>query len=192
MSETSLKQHWTPKKIVCYVTYRLIARRLPGDIPFIGTFFQGIRNLVCKPLFKESGDFIHVGKGAVFGNGCNIIMRDNAAIGAFAELGGNHAVITIGRYVLMGNHCTIIAENRKALDDDFLGYEGKDIIIDDFAWLGDRTIILPGVRIGKHAIIGAGAVVPKDIPDFAIAVGNPAVVKKYRKLPLPTNRFTEE
>jgi acetyltransferase-like isoleucine patch superfamily enzyme len=41
--------------------------------------------------------------------------------------------------------------------------------------------VLPGVRIGKHAIIGAGAVVSKDVPDYAVAVGNPAVVKKYRK-----------
>ena len=58
---------------------------------------------------------------------------------------------------------------------------GKDVLIDDHAWLGDRVIVLPGVRIGRHAIIGAGAVVSKDVPDYAIAVGNPAVVKKYRK-----------
>lgn len=55
------------------------------------------------------------------------------------------------------------------------------VVSDDFAWIGHRVTILPGVRIGKHAIIGAAAVVTKDVPDYAIAVGNPATVKKYRK-----------
>ena len=47
-------------------------------------------------------------------------------------------------------------------------------------WIGSRAIILPGVTIGTGAIIGAGAVVAKDVPAYAIAVGNPARVVKYR------------
>ena len=82
---------------------------------------------------------------------------------------------------MMGWHCTIITQNHLYLEEGFDGCKGEDIIIDDFVWIGDHVIILPGVRIGKHAIIGAGAVVTKDIPDYAIAVGNPAVVKKFRK-----------
>jgi maltose O-acetyltransferase len=138
--------------------------------------------LVCRPLFKESAKIIGIGKGVEFDNGCNIVMRDHANIGSYSNLGGPHATITIGRHVMMGTHCNIICQNHKYLEEGFDGFEGKDVLIDDFAWIGDRVIILPGVRIGKHAIIGAGAVVPKDIPDYAIAVGNPAVVKKYRKI----------
>ena len=55
-----------------------------------------------------------------------------------------------------------------------------DIVIDDHAWLGVGVIVLSGVRIGKGAVIGAGSVVTKDIPDYAIAVGNPARVVKMR------------
>jgi len=53
--------------------------------------------------------------------------------------------------------------------------------IGDDVWIGARTVILPGVRIGSHAVIGAGAVVLKDIPDWAIAVGAPARVLRDRR-----------
>ena len=48
-------------------------------------------------------------------------------------------------------------------------------------WIGQRVIILPGVRIGDGVIIGAGAVVTKDVPDYAVVAGNPARIIKYRK-----------
>jgi acetyltransferase-like isoleucine patch superfamily enzyme len=55
-----------------------------------------------------------------------------------------------------------------------------DITIGDDVWIGTNTIVLSGVSIGQGAIIGAGAVVSKDIPPYAIAVGNPIQIKKYR------------
>ena len=178
---TVIRQQWDIRKILCYTLYRLIARHLPGDIPLLGRWFGRLRVLVCRPLFLKSARIIGVGQGASFGNGSNIIMRDHANIGAYAGIGGNHATITIGRHVMMGNYCTIIAQNHRYLEEGFDGFEGKDVLIDDYAWLGDRVIILPGVRVGRHAIIGAGAVVARDVPDYAVAVGNPAVIKKFRK-----------
>ncbi len=61
----------------------------------------------------------------------------------------------------------------------FDGYSKRSNIGHD-VWIGSQAIILPGVKIGTGAIIGAGAVVAKDIPPYAIAVGNPAKVVKYR------------
>jgi acetyltransferase-like isoleucine patch superfamily enzyme len=55
-----------------------------------------------------------------------------------------------------------------------------DIVIEDDAWLGVGVVVLDGVRIGKGAVIGAGSVVTRDIPDNAIAVGVPASVVKMR------------
>jgi acetyltransferase-like isoleucine patch superfamily enzyme len=78
---------------------------------------------------------------------------------------------------MMGQHFTIIAQNHKYLEEGYDGFESKDVVIDDYAWIGDRAIILAGVRISKYDIIGAGAVVPRNIPDYAVVVGNPAVVK---------------
>lgn len=54
-------------------------------------------------------------------------------------------------------------------------------VIGNDVWIGTRAIIMPGVRIGNGVIIGAGAVVTKDIPDYAIVGGIPARILKYRK-----------
>lgn len=56
----------------------------------------------------------------------------------------------------------------------------KRVLIEESVWIGENVCILPGVTIGRNAIIGAGAVVTKDVPAWSLAVGNPAVViKKY-------------
>ena len=56
----------------------------------------------------------------------------------------------------------------------------SDCEIGDDVWIGARVIILPGVTIGSHCIIGAGAVVTRDVPDYAIVGGVPAKVIRYR------------
>lgn len=48
-------------------------------------------------------------------------------------------------------------------------------------WIGEGVIILPGVSIGNGVILGAGSVVRRDVPDWAVVIGNPAEVVKYRK-----------
>lgn len=54
----------------------------------------------------------------------------------------------------------------------------KPVLIRKGAWIGAGATMLPGISIGKHAIVGAAAVVTKDVPDYAIVVGNPAKVVK--------------
>ena len=54
----------------------------------------------------------------------------------------------------------------------------RDVSIGDGCWIGEKVCILPGVSIGEKCIIGAGSVVTKSIPDYSIAVGNPAKVLK--------------
>jgi len=57
----------------------------------------------------------------------------------------------------------------------------REIVIGNDVWVGRNTLILPSVKkIGDGAVIGAGAVVTKDVPDFSVVVGNPAKVVKYR------------
>jgi len=58
--------------------------------------------------------------------------------------------------------------------------EKHEIIIDDLVWIGFRCILLPGIHIGKCAIIGAGSVVTKDVPPYHIAAGNPAQIIRKR------------
>ena len=54
----------------------------------------------------------------------------------------------------------------------------KPVEVGDYAWIGAGATVLPGVRVGHHAVIGASSVVTKDVPDYAVAVGNPARVVK--------------
>ena len=56
----------------------------------------------------------------------------------------------------------------------------RPVVIGDDVWIAARAIILPGVTIGKGSIIGAGAVVTKDVPEYAVVGGNPARVIRYR------------
>ena len=57
----------------------------------------------------------------------------------------------------------------------------KRIVVKPYAWIGSHSIILPGVTIGENAVIGAGSVVTKDVPDNAIAVGNQEKIIKFIK-----------
>jgi acetyltransferase-like isoleucine patch superfamily enzyme len=64
--------------------------------------------------------------------------------------------------------------------DDFAGIE-KPVVIEDYVWVATRAMILPGVRIGRGAVVGAGSVVTKDVAAGTIVAGNPAKVIRERK-----------
>jgi virginiamycin A acetyltransferase len=70
---------------------------------------------------------------------------------------------------------TVLSSNIKVA-----GHKKGDIVIGNGVWIGDSVVVLSGVHIGDGAVIGAGSVVTKSIPPYAIAVGNPAKVIKYR------------
>ena len=54
------------------------------------------------------------------------------------------------------------------------------IKIENNVWIGAHSVVLPGVQIGNHSVIGAGSIITKDIPPYSVAVGNPArIVKRY-------------
>ncbi|PRR81759.1 acyltransferase [Clostridium vincentii] len=90
--------------------------------------------------------------------------------------------INIGDNVLIASDVFICNENHgiNPLIDNYLDQPliVKDITIGNGVWIGEKVCVLPGVSIGNKVIIGAGSVVTKDIPDYCIAVGNPAKVIK--------------
>ena len=86
---------------------------------------------------------------------------------------------------MMGSDCVIYSRNHAFDRTDIpmmqQGYQPeKPVVIGNDVWIGGHVILLPGVHIGDGAVIGAGAVVAKSIPPYAVAVGNPARVIKYR------------
>jgi len=158
----------------------MFAKHIPGDIGYLRRFSYGFRQILCRPLLREAGEIFGIGQGVDFGTGANVVMKYCANLGPWCHIGG-HGIVTIGQHVMMGYHCIILTENHKYLTEGYDGYNIKDVLIDDYTWLGHRVIVLPGVHIGKHSIIGAGSVVTKDVPDYAIVAGNPARIIKMRK-----------
>ncbi|WP_407655191.1 acyltransferase [Alicyclobacillus dauci] len=82
------------------------------------------------------------------------------------------------------------------MDLQYLPYDhrniGSPVKISDFVWVAGNVTILPGVTIGEGAVIGAGSVVTKDIPPLAIAVGNPAEVRRWRDEEIYTKLKNED
>lgn len=84
--------------------------------------------------------------------------------------------IIIEDNVRIAANVQLLSNNHNPYDLDILTC--KPVLIGEAAWIGAGATILPGVRVGKHAIVGAASVVTKDVPDYAVAVGNPARVIK--------------
>ena len=83
--------------------------------------------------------------------------------------------IYVGDNVMFGPNVVVTTANHP-LDPSLwkIGYQyNKDVIIEENVWIGSGVIIVPGIKIGKNSVIGAGSVVTKDIPSNVVAVGNP-------------------
>lgn len=152
-----------------------------------------------KDITLYNPQCVHIGKIKGIG--------DNTYIGPVTEYAGVHfsPKIVIGDGTWIGKYCSIAAVNGVIIGRDvlFAGYvhitdhshgfaevntpiiqqplvSKGPIIIEDQCWLGFSCEILSGVHIGKHSIVGARAVVTKDIPPYSVVAGNPArIVKQY-------------
>ena len=87
-------------------------------------------------------------------------------------------LVRIGQRCLLGTYVNILDNNWHDVVERWRTPPSRPVIIEDNVWLGNRVIVLPGVTIGHDAVVGAGAVVVKDIPPRSVAVGNPARVVK--------------
>lgn len=125
------------------------------------------------------------------------VIASNCSIGYGTRINGRVVLkgagdVTIGRYCAVGYGVKIITSNhdhryinlqfylQKKIGATVPHINCKGIEIGHNAWIGDSVIILPDVKIGNGAVIGAGSIVTKDIPPYAIAVGNPARIIKFR------------
>ncbi len=114
----------------------------------------------------------------------NTILGSNVNFNGMVISGGGQ--VKIGDNFHSGRECLMITQNHNFDYGEKIPYDDtyilKNIEIEDNVWLGDRVIILGGVKIGEGAVVQAGSVVVKDIPPFAICGGHPAVVFKYRDI----------
>ena len=170
------------KTIIYYIIYYSFAYYLPfsGRWGIIGRTADYIRMQVCRQLFNKTGKKFSVGKRVDFGYlGSLISCGNHANFGNYLKIKGNGRLI-LKDHIAMGEDVTIITQDHKYLQDSYDGFVIGDVVINNYVWIGDKSIILKGITIGDHAIVAAGAVVTKDVPDYAIVGGNPAKIIKYR------------
>lgn len=137
---------------------------------------------LIKKLFGSCGKNVILKPGFLCDMGINIHVGDDL-IANFNVTILDMATVNIGNNVWIGPNVGIYAISHPIEPQgrlDILGF-AKPINICDNVWIGGNSTILMGVTIGKNAVIGAGSLVNHDIPENALAVGNPAKVIKYIK-----------
>jgi len=172
-------------RYIYLIIYYGFARFLPKSTsPVVGKLSMNLRSWLCKRLFANSGKKLVVENNVYFGNGND--LKVGIEVGLSSRFKISNRIVTIGNYVMIGEDTLILGGAHKFDRIDIpIGHQGAIgktyLEIEDDVWIGVRVIILPGCkRIGKGVIIGAGSVVTKDIPDYAIVGGNPARIIKYR------------
>lgn len=127
----------------------------------------------------ENSTIIAPFSGAAFDK---IVMGNNVFINSNSLLMARGG-ITLEDNVMLAANVQLISNNHDVYDRQVLTC--KPVVIKEGAWIGAGATILPGVCVGKHAVVGACAVVTKDVPDYAVVVGNPAKIVKE----LDENKF---
>lgn len=129
-----------------------------------------------------------IGRHSYIGNDSDL---SNCIIGSFCSIGSNVSVVNgfhpTSNFVSThpafysntnSNLATFVSSNK--FPEYRFASEGKYVQIGNDCWIGNNVIILAGVKVGNGAVIGAGAVVTKDVDDYAVCVGVPAKIKKFR------------
>ena len=163
--------------------FALLFLKLGDLIPDV-FFFKKVgvawRAFFCRSYISFCGKNVNIQKNAVFSSSLKI--GDCSGIGKKCRLIGP---VEIGKNVMMGQECIIETQNHahQRVDIPMIeqGYEPvAPVLIEDDVWIGERCIILPGVKISRGSICAAGAVVTKNVPPYSIVGGVPARVIKYR------------
>lgn len=168
------------------VLYYGIASKLPkSNRGMLGKFGLYLRGKCAKHLFAECRGSVNLEQGAYIGNGKSFHVLGDCGIGR--NFVSHNRIVTIHGALMMGEDVLFQGGGHQFANPDVpLGLEGRlpdtPLEIMEDVWIGARVIVLPGCkRIGAHSIIGAGAVVTHDVPDYSIVGGNPAKVIRMRK-----------
>ena len=142
--------------------------------------FHAIRRFFIKQTIRSLGKRGFVMMNVEFRDGKNIKIGDYCFINKYTLLDGRGGKLTIGNNVDIAQEVNIWTLSHDP-HDDFHGVWGKEVIIEDYAWIASRVTIMPGIHIGRGAVVATGCIVTKDVPSMAIVAGSPAKIVGERK-----------
>ncbi|MBI3945606.1 MAG: acyltransferase [Armatimonadetes bacterium] len=160
--------------VVHYVLRFYVANHIVAGLPGYRIRHAYYRHICRIPL--GPGSSIHMN---AFITGINIAIGAHSTIGRRTYLDGR-AGLAIGDCVSISPDVQIITAQHDMDDPDFADVLAP-VVIEDYVWIGTRAMILPGVRIGRGAVVAAGAVVTRDVPPLAVVAGVPARRIRERK-----------
>lgn len=134
-------------------------------------------------MLDRCGVDVNIERGAWFGSGKGIEVGDRSDLGLDCLVIG---ALQVGDDVMMGPRCVILAgRHATGSVDRPMNTQGflpdRPVVIEDDVWIGAGTTVLPGRRIGRGSIVGAGSVVTRDVEPWTIVGGNPAQVIGRRR-----------
>jgi acetyltransferase-like isoleucine patch superfamily enzyme len=172
-----MKQKQTHSTIKIWLSeFRLyLCREWVSSVPS-----HSFRNSFYRHIMK-----FNIGKSSSVLMHCRFDSTKNFSIGSGSVINqncrlDNRGGILIGNNVSISEEVIILTADHDSDSTDFSG-RCKSVQIDDFAWMGTRATILPGVHIGEGAVVAAGAVVTRDVAPYTIVAGVPAKVIKTRE-----------
>ena len=145
--------------------------------------FHPLRWLLSKLTFKHIGDKVRLLRNLDVRKPRNIEIGNDVIINKYVLLDGRGGILKIGNHVDVAQETIIWTLGHDVNDINHISV-GNSTTISDYVWIGARSTIMPGVTIGRGAVVGTCSVVTKDVPENAIVAGVPAKVIGYRDNPL--------
>jgi len=176
---------------VSKITLRLFSYLLDLELLFLSLITYFPSHQIRKLFFVISG--ASIGPRSTLHIGCRFFYPKGIKIGAGTIVGNRcfldgRASLEIGNHVDIASEVMIYNSQHDINSDDFHAVLAP-VKIRDYVFIGPRSIILPGVTVGRGAIVAAGAVVAKDVAEFTIVGGIPARTIGERKLKNPSYRL---
>lgn len=157
----------------------------------ISTLIQSLMNFISrvpivslrwcmyKLTLKKLGNRTRISRSVDVRSPYRIFIGSNSNINKRSLLDGRGGSLEIGNNVDIAQEVNIWTLEHDYNDSNYTA-KGEGVVIDDYAWIASRATILPGVHIGRGAVVAAGAVVTKDVPSMSIVGGVPAKVIGHR------------
>ncbi len=170
-------------KKIALAAYMAIDRFLPiRPLPGFRLSYL-VRRTLAMCIFEQCGRGVTLKRMVRFGTGEGIRIGENSLIEYNCYLSAGTVIgrdVTVGPEVVIWTYTHDFDSVDKPINTQ--GQKGPcPVEIGDDVWIGQRVMILPGVRVGSHSVVGCGAVITRDVPEWAVVAGVPAKVIRMRK-----------